>query len=90
MEASSRVKVYPTLDGGAYFVDHGFCIGDMQLIIRGDITEDQGQALFNMMESENDIRVIHSTGEFVGVISSLGADNGKLNMTVLVKTRTTW
>jgi hypothetical protein len=86
-DAEARVSRYGTLDGGAVIVHQGYSAGDRTLYVRGEISEEQGEILENLFQTQPRVHISTRIGFFLGAISRLKTDNGELAMSVYLETK---
>lgn len=84
-DATARTNRTATLDGGAIVEHYGYTASDLTLNISARITESVETQLKTLFENETFLLFMTKFGAYYGVISSLRAQGGKINLTFLVK-----
>jgi len=84
-DATARTSRTATLDGGAIVQHYGFADGDLTFRISARVSSTVESQVRTLFENETFVMVATKHGSYYGVISALRAQNGKINMTVLVK-----
>lgn len=82
---TARVTKIATLDGGVYINHSGYTDGDRTLRIKGKVSLNQADTLLNIFENYTSSLISFCDGLFLGAISALSTQNGKLAMTFLIK-----
>ena len=82
---TARVTRTATLDGGVYINHSGYTDGDRTLRIRGKVNLIQAAILASIFENYTSSFIAFKDGIFLGAISDLTTENGKLMMTFLIK-----
>ena len=82
---TARVSRTATLDGGVYINHSGYTDGDRTLRIKGKVSTAQAVILKSLFEDYTTALISFIDGLFLGAISTLSTENGKLTMTFLIE-----
>lgn len=83
----SRVTRVKTLDGGVHITHSGIVDGDRALLVDGILSETEAATLWDLYRNNTFIHVSTADGFYIAVIQDLKIDNGKIKMTILIKSR---
>ena len=84
---TSRVSRVKTLDGGVVVTHSGYSDGDITVNIEAEISTTVSDTLWYIFRNHSYINLASKEGVFLSVIRSLKIDNGKMKMTILIKSR---
>ena len=84
-QATKRVTRRATLDSGCVITNTGYSDSDRTLNVRANVTKAQGDQAWEMFQQYSLLTFAVNDGVFVGAIETMNIQNGKLDMTVLVK-----
>jgi len=84
---AARVSRVKTLDGGVYITHSGVSAGDRNINIDTIVTESQAGTLWYIFNNYTFINVSVQDGFFLAVIDSLEIKNGKLKMSIMIKSQ---
>lgn len=82
---TARVTRAATLDGGSVITHSGYSDGDLTLRIKAEITEAEKTIINEMFEFESLIHVAAASGFYSGAIERFYANDGNMEMTILIK-----
>lgn len=83
----ARITRTKTLDGGAHITHSGAPDGDRTLLVNGRITEASAAALWTLHRANTYLHVSTNEGFYVAAIQELKIDNGRIQMTIYIKTK---
>lgn len=86
-EKPMRISRTKTLDGGCYINYGGYSVGDRTLSISATVTKAQEDRINTMAVLYTSFLISLDDGFYLGSISSLTAENGKLSMTIYLEQR---
>lgn len=84
---TSRVTRVQTLDGGVHITHSGTVDGDRTLLVDGTLSEAQAAVLWDLYSSVTFVHVSTPEGFYIAVIQDLKINNGRIKMTILIKSR---
>ena len=86
-ENIARVSRKKTLDGGVYIAHSGVTDGDRTISVETSITENQAERLWYIFNNYTFINLGTPDGFFLAVISSLKIKDGKIKMSIMIKSK---
>ena len=84
-DATARVSVSATLDGGGIITHYGFSNADRKFEINASMDESKTSKVKNIFETHQYINISTRLGIFRAAISRLWANFGQIKMTVLIE-----